>query len=152
LNIGSSHASDKSLSRRLLENINEVMKEEYEQTDRHSLNKTLNMIQPMYPILSIAYIVLFYVIFIGAGFNLNPNRLVLQAVIAIFIITIFAVVLSFILLFTEWILLKKKMQKRLILKLDSLVKEWNFSYEEDGIFAVHEPMWENGRRLKELKI
>ena len=63
---------------------------------------------------------------------------------------------------TECLSGKKKMDKRSILKIDSLVKKWNSSYEEDSVFAVHVPRWEGGKdserripqglRLDEIKI
>ena len=141
---------------RLLESINEFIEEVCELKDRKSFNKKLNMIQTMYAML---FLVVLIVIFIGMPFSLILGRMgdgiwMLQAIIALCIIIfiiIFYFLLSFILFVTECLSGKKKMDKMLILKLDSLMKKWNSGYEEDGVFAVHEPRWEgckeNGRRI-----
>ena len=124
---------------RLSESINKVLKEEYELKDRKSLNKKLNMIIPIYQILFCAYIILFLVIFIGRFFGFNPMNWALQTLLAIFLLPLF---LSFVLGVTEKISGKKKMDERLILKIDSQVKDWNSSCEHDSVYAVHE--WEGG--------
>ena len=135
------NAQIKENFRRLLESINEVMEEEYELKDRKSFNKKLNIIQPTYALLFLAFFVVFFVIFIGSHLSLilgkmGDGRWLLQAIIALFIIPIFSFLLSFMSFVTESLSGKKKMDKRLILKIDSLVKKWNSSYEEGSVFAV----------------
>ena len=69
--------------------------------------------------------------------------LLLFLLLAIFLLQFF---LSFVLGVTEKISGKKKMDERLILKIDSQVKDWNSSCEHDSVYAVHESeRWEGGQ-------